>query len=147
MAYQGSAAYQLDYRQAQAVPARRPLEVYEGGRGDERARHQAREQLSVARMILVATIAVALAGGLRIALTTATVASLRQAAQVEASVSAERETMSALQVERSSLSSADRIQRIASENYDMVLASEVDTIYLDLPAAGTAEANADAAQA
>ena len=50
--------------------------------------------------------------------------------QIPMTVAAERVTRTELQMERSALSSADRIQQIATENYGMVYASEVDTVTL-----------------
>ena len=66
----------------------------------------------------------------------------------EGVVAAERVTRTELQVERSALSSADRIQRIATQNYGMVYATEVDTVVIDVntPSAEE-EGSAEAAQA
>ena len=132
MYYEGSAAYQLDTRQATALPRRRQLSVYDGGR--DRFRNQ-RTRTAAAPQSLIAAVAVlvitfAVLGAIRVAITTATVTCLRQLETAETHVAAEYDTRTELQVERSALASADRIQRIATDNYGMVYATEVDSVVL-----------------
>ncbi len=130
MAYQGSAAYRLDAsQQAWEVPARRSLEVMEGGGLDARARQGVTPGFSVlVRLAVVFAVMFAVLGGVRVTLAAATVSCLREASSVETDVSEARDVRTELQVERSVLSSADRIQRIATENYGMIYATDVDSI-------------------
>lgn len=146
MAYQGSAAYQLDsYQSVWEAPARRSLSVHEGGRRDARSREQASSRAaSVARVAVTLALVCAVLGAARVALTVATVSCLKDISTAEGVVAAERITRTELQVERSALSSADRIQRIATQNYGMVYATDVETI--SLPATEQDDASADAAQ-
>ncbi len=146
MAYGGSAAYQLDsYQSAWEAPVRRPLSVHEGGHRDARSRQQATSHVAtIARVAVTLAVVFAVLGAVRVALTVATVSCLKDISTAEGVVAAERVTRTELQVERSALSSADRIQRIATQNYGMVYATDVETI--TLPAQAGDEASADAAQ-
>ncbi|MBP3894375.1 MAG: cell division protein FtsL [Atopobiaceae bacterium] len=132
--YQGSAAYQLDAnRNAWELPVSRPLSVYEGGGLDARNRADASSALiAVIKMAVVAMVMVFVLGAARVALTTQTVTLLGDISVAEGTVAQARVTRTELQVERSALSSADRIQRIATENYGMVFASDVDTVTINL---------------
>ena len=75
MAYHGNAAYQLDvYGQAQAIPSRRPLSVHEGGGLDARARSERSARVAPLVGVVVAlTLALAIVGALRVAITAQTV--------------------------------------------------------------------------
>ena len=147
MMYQGSAAYQLDYRQTSALPVRRPLSVVEGGRGSRSASQASTAPARALALVVALGLCLAILGAIRIAFTTATVTSLREIERAESTLAEERATMTELQVERSVLSSADRIQRIATQNYGMVYASEVDTVVIDLDTPSAEEGSAEAAQA
>ena len=83
--------------------------------------------MAVAAMAMVFVL-----GAARVALTAQTVTMLEDISVAEGTVAAARITRTELQVERSALSSADRIQRIATENYGMVYASDVDTVTISL---------------
>ena len=72
--------------------------------------------------------------------------SLKQVAAAESSVKEERVMRTELQMERSVLASADRIQRIATKNYGMVYATEVDTVVLSQREDVADDASADDAQ-
>lgn len=152
MRYQGSAAYQLDASQRTwEVPVSRPLSVHEGGRLDARARQGASSSfMGLVRTAIVVAIAFVVIGSVRVGLTAATVSCLRDIEVAEDNVAKALDTRTDLRIERSALSSADRIQRIATENYGMVYASSVDTVTLSDPQeqAGQdeAEASADDAQ-
>jgi len=130
MRNQGSTAYQLDaYQNVVEAPARRPLSVHEGGGLGTRGRSaNSFDIVSAVRLVVAFTVAVVLLGGVRIALTTQTVTLLKQVNVAENTVAEAMDTRTALKVERSALTSTDRIQRIATENYGMVYAAEVDTI-------------------
>ena len=129
MMYQGNAAYQLETQRTWDVPVSRPLSVYEGGA--ERTRRERASQTSLVGLAAALLVSLAVLGGVRVALTAATVSSLRELDVAQSTVATARETRSQLMVERSVLSSADRIQKIATENYGMVYASDIDTITVD----------------
>lgn len=154
MAYQGSAAYRLDANQeVWEVPARRSLQVMEGGGLDARARAGVTPGfVTLARLAALFVVLFMVFGAVRVTLTTATVSCLREVSTVETQVSEARNTRTELQVERSVLSSVDRIQRIATENYGMVYATDVDTIsvrdeYLKTASADDAQMANDAGEA
>lgn len=129
MAFQGNAAYQLDGSQAYEVRSRRSLSVHEGGVGT-RAGRETSASAALVRAIVAITLLFAAIGAARVLLTVKTVGLLQEVNSVEAAVDTARDTSTELKMERSVLTSADRIQRIATENYGMVYASEVDTIVL-----------------
>ncbi len=145
MAYQGSAAYQLESSQRTwEVPVSRPLTVHEGGRLDARARQGASASLvSLVRMLVTLAVAFVVLGSVRVALTAATVNCLRDISSAELTVERARDTRTELQVERSALSSAERIQRIATQNYGMVYANDVETITVSQEQQAADEASAD----
>ena len=138
MRYMGGAAYQLDAQQSWEVPVGRQLKVHRGGGLDaQRARQSSPATLVVAFVAL--TVVLALVGCVRIFLTTATVSTLKEVSVAEQVVEGERVTRAQLQMEHSALTAADRIQRIATENYGMVYASDIDTVTLDLSATSEAD--------
>ena len=130
MMYQESVAYQLEPQQTWDIPVGRQLSVHEGGSSRNQSAQQS--QTSVVALIVALVICAVLVGAIRVALTTATVSSLCDLEVAESVVSEARDTRTELMVERSVLSSSDRIQRIATENYGMVYASDIDTITIDL---------------
>ena len=145
MAYQGNMAYQLDYSQETwEVPVGRGLSLHEGGGLDARVRREASSVGALVKSAILVTLVLALLGAARVALTTQTVSLLSDISATERSVNKALDTRTELQVERSVLSATDRIQRIATENYGMVYASEVDTINIEQDMAQAA--SADAAQ-
>ncbi|MDI9589724.1 MAG: hypothetical protein QM302_01515 [Acidobacteriota bacterium] len=140
MAYQGSAAYRIDaYQDAWGTPVRRPLSVHEGGQGRLARTNAPASASALVRVALTLGLAFGILGGVRVALTTVTVNLLREVATAQATVEQAQVTRTELQVERSALSSADRIQRIATENYGMAYATDVDTITLRDEAPSSAE--------
>ena len=132
--YQGSAAYQLDAnRNAWELPVQRPLSVYQGGDLDARSRREADFSLAVVvKLVLAFAVVAFVLGAARVALTAHTVTLLSDISTAERTVAQARITRTELQVERSALSSVDRIQRIATENYGMVYATDVDTVTISL---------------
>lgn len=145
MAYQGNMAYQLDFSQETwEVPVSRGLSLHEGGGLDARVRREASSVAVLVRSAVLVTLVLALLGAARVALTTQTVSLLSDISATERSVNKALDTRTELQVERSVLSATDRIQRIATENYGMVYASEVDTINIEQDMAQLS--SADAAQ-
>lgn len=131
MAYRGNAAYQLDFeQQAWEIPAR-GLSVHEGGAAGTRSHADPMADVfALAKAAIVLTAMLFVLGGARVALTAQTVSVLKEVSVAEATLDSAFDTRTELRVERSALSSADRIQRIATENYGMVYASEVETISL-----------------
>lgn len=131
MAYRGNAAYQLDFeQQAWEIPAR-GLSVHEGGATGARPHVDPMADLfMVAKAVIVLTVMLFVLGGARVALTAQTVSVLKEVSVAEATLDGAYDTRTELRVERSALSSADRIQRIATENYGMVYASEVETLVM-----------------
>lgn len=145
MAYQGNAAYDFGaYQDVVEVPIHAPLSVHEGGGLDVRARSAAMSSASaLVKLVVALTVALVVFGGIRVALTAQTVSLLGEVATAENTVAEARDTRTELSVERSALTSTDRIQRIATENYGMAYATEVDTISINV---GEPEASADDAQ-
>ncbi len=130
MAYRGSAAYQWDAYEAYEVPARQPLTVHEGGRETRASRESSFSMAALVKSIIVLTVLLGVLGVARVMISVQTVTLLSQVQVAESVVESARDTRTALSMERSALASADRIQRIATENYGMVYASDVDTIVL-----------------
>jgi cell division protein FtsL len=128
--YQGSLAYQLDGSQnAWEAPERSSYTLLQGGNRDALVRQDATSALSAfVKVALTLAVVFTVLGCVRVALTAETVNLLRDINVAESTVKRARETRTELSVERSALSSTDRIQRIATENYDMVYATDVDII-------------------
>ncbi len=151
MAYQSNLAFQLDAnREAQVLPSPRPLSLHEGGGVDARVRHEASHSLSLlVRSVVAITLVLAVLGGLRVVLTVQTVNTLKHVNEVESNVSEALDARNELMMERSVLSNTDRIQRIATENYGMIYANEVETITVKQAVADEAQdvQDADAALA
>lgn len=135
MSYRGSAALRLDNAQVreQRAPEREApaFEVIEGGGLDARARRGVGDLfLSRVRLGVIAVCAVVAIGGLRVTLSAATVSALASANDLRTQVSAAEDANAALQIERSADSSSQRITRIATQNYGMVHATQVETLDL-----------------
>ena len=145
MAYQGNAAYDFGaYQDVLEVPVHSPLSIHEGGGMDVRSRVEAVASASaLVRLVVALTVALFVLGGVRVALTAQTVSLLSQVSTAESTLAQARDDRTELQVERSALTSTDRIQRIATENYGMAYATEVDTISIDVD---EPEASAEDAQ-
>lgn len=161
MRYGSSEAYSLDGydrrhegRQASARPS---FDVYEGGGLDARVRQGVTPQFLawIRRAALVGALIVAM-GFVRVALSTATVSALNANEQLETQIDDATALYNDLKVSKSTLSSASRIERIASQNYGMVLAdpevisasgsgSDEDSSQADAASDPAFEASADAA--
>lgn len=145
MAYQGNAAYRLDVdRQTWEEPARRPLSVHEGGRRDARSREAAAPAFAPLGLIAVLAVFLVALGCARVALTVQNVVLLNDLNIAETNIERAMDTRTELQIERSALTSTDRIQRIATQNYGMVYATDVETITVDM--SQDTSASADDAQ-
>lgn len=127
MAYVGSEAFRLEnvdraYEQQQVRPA---FDVIEGGGADARVRRGISEGFLFRVVItLVAVSAFVLAGVARVSLTTLTVSELSENGTLESQIAEFESTNSDMRIECSILSSSSRINKIASQNYGMVLATE-----------------------
>lgn len=140
MAYLGSEAYRLeqweqpehlDEQNARARSARR-FRPIEGGGLDAEARKGVTPQfwLVVKTALVVLAAALALASA-HVAVRAATVSLMAQNNTLSSEISEVEEENRDLQVTRSVLSSKERIARIATQNYGMVLTTPSATIYLD----------------
>ena len=151
MAYLGSAAYRLDVdRQTWEEPARRSLSVHEGGRRNTRSREAAAPAFAPLGLVVALAIFLVALGCARIALTVHNVVLLNDLNIAESNVEQAVDARTELQIERSALTSTDRIQRIATQNYGMVYATDVETITVDMTedtAASADDANAARAAA
>ena len=157
MRYQGSEAvsYRATERRAVEERQRPSFEVVTGGGLDARARRGVKPEFlaRVRAIVCMAMVLVAL-GACRVALSTATVSLLLGNSQLKVDIEQAQTLNGDLRVERSVLASSTRINRIATQNYGMVLASEHDMIVILTPeqiaeqeaaeAAAAAEAEAEA---
>ena len=132
-------------RPRREVEPRRDFEVVEGRGLDARVRegvsHDFRTRV---RIVLVCMVAVLVLGALRVGLLSASVASLQHSTALRAQIEEAENLEAELKVEHSVLNSTARIERIATQNYGMVLASETATITIHDRAA---EPEAEAAEA
>ena len=133
MRYDGSEAVRLDgaeVRQPQRRPAPQPsFQVLPGGGLDARVRRGVDPQfVAHLRLCVLAVVLLVAIGGVRVALSAATVSSLETTSSLRSEISDAKDLNSELQIERSVDASAQRIIRIATENYGMVLATNVDSI-------------------
>lgn len=146
MLFQGNAAYELAYQDVLEAPVREPLSVHQGGGLDIRSNAEAMSSLfRIIKIAIVLTTVFAVLGGVRVALTTQTVTLLEQVREAKTTLANETDTQTELQIERSALLSSDRIQKIATESYGMVYASDVDTISIDTGDAADDAAASDSA--
>jgi cell division protein FtsL len=95
---------------------------------------------------MVCTVALLALGAVRVAMTSATVATLQQNVALEQKISNSEDDNGELQIEHSVLSSSSRIDLIATENYGMVRPTSTDTITLGSSDQSSATASADDAQ-
>ena len=138
---------------------RRDFEVVEGQGLDARVREGVSPQfVRRVRMALLAAVLVVAVGIVRVSLCAAAVSTLKATESLEAEVDAAESLESQLKVERSVMYSSSRIDKIATQNYGMVKASESETIDVsdasaaadgsqDAQADGDAVQSSDAAQA
>ncbi len=126
MRYESSEAVRLDgydmrsnMREASASPS---FDVYEGGGLDARVRQGVTHQFLV-KLVRVALVAAAICalGFARVAISTATVSALQANESLESQVGDATALYNDLKASKSALSSVSRIERIATQNYGMVL--------------------------
>ena len=119
-------------RSARNLEPQPSFEVVTGGGLDARARAGvSSEFLARVKMVIAAAILIFVLGTLRVALTSMTVAQLSANAQMREEISNYTTNNDNLRVERSLMSSAARIDRIATQNYGMVYPASYDVIVLD----------------
>ena len=150
MRYQGSEAvsYRATERRAEQERQHPSFEVVTGGGLDARARRGVTPEFlaRVRAIVCVALVLIAL-GAARVALSTATVSILLGNSQLKADIEQAQTLNGDLRVERSVLASSTRINRIATQNYGMELASEHDFIVILTPEQIAEQEAAEAAAA
>ncbi len=132
MRYQTAEAYSYDglaYERELTPDVLTPLE---GGRLDARARRGVSPALvRVIGYVVAVAIALFVAGGVSVALTSGTVALLQTNAATTSQIKQTRAQNGDLRIERSLLTSSDRISKIATQNYGMVYANDAQMIAID----------------
>lgn len=119
-------------RPARSTESQPSFEVVSGGGLDARVRAGvSSEFLARVKMVVAAAVLLFVLGSLRVALTSMTVAQLSANAEMREQISDFITNNDNLRVERSLMSSAGRIDRIAVQNYGMVVPASYDVIVLD----------------
>jgi cell division protein FtsL len=142
----------------QGLPEREPsrdFEVVEGRGLDARVRQGVSPQFMARVKAVVAVAALVIALGIvRVALSAATVSTLKASQSIESDIEQAQDLEAELRAERSVLGSSSRIERIATQNYGMSLATSTETITIGDASQGstssdqaTASSDGDAAQA
>lgn len=147
MRYQGSEALDMEFAERGAAlereAARPSFEVVPGGGLDARARRGVSAQfLANAKTILKIAAVVLIVGMVRVALTTATVSTLKANSSLRSAVEDAQNLNDDLKIERAVLSSNSRISRIATQNYGMALSSDAVSVDLSADAATAQDAEA-----
>ena len=141
MSYSRSAAlaYESPDFEYEAPARRKRLSVHTGGGLDAQARKGVSKGfVNTLQVFLLAVVIFFALGAVRVAITTQTVTLLRDNATMQAGIEETLDRNDSLRVERSMLSSSERIVAIATANYDMHLASASESLTLpdDVVAAG-----------
>jgi cell division protein FtsL len=132
MQYGGTEAFRLGNEVSGRTWQDTPLVPLEGGRLDAVARSGVSAGLqSIVACVVALAISLFVVGGISVALTSGTVAMLRDNAAISSEIKAVRTTNDDLRIECSLLSRADRISRIATQNLGMVYASEAEVLDLE----------------
>ena len=109
-----------------------PFVVHEGGHLDADARKGVSpEFMRRVGIVVIAILVVFAVGCVRVALTVGTINLMQSNSALEESVSEAQATNTELRIERSLLSSKDRIARIATQNLGMVYSKDSETITVD----------------
>lgn len=146
MTYMGTEAYDLDAsRGAFAPQGARSFETIEGAGLDARERAGVSRQVLSALKVLAAVVAVFMVlSAARVGVFTYAATILSQNSTMRSELKEARSLQDDLRVQRSVLSSASRIDRIATQSYGMVLAGDpVKLAVGDAEAAAAAEAEAE----
>lgn len=135
----------LESRPERELGAEPRFEVVEGGGLDAHVRAGvSSEFLARVKMVVAAAVMLFILGTFRVALTSATVAQLSSNVEVREQIEDFETTNNNLRVERSLMSSATRIDRIATQNYGMVPAASFDVIVIDNGEEAEAEVESEA---
>ncbi|WP_293815174.1 hypothetical protein [uncultured Parolsenella sp.] len=146
MTYMGTEAYDLDAsRGAFAPQGARSFETIEGAGLDARERAGvSRQVLSTLKIIAVVAAVFMVLSAARVGVFTYAATILSQNSTMRSELKEARSLQDDLRVQRSVLSSASRIDRIATQSYGMVLAGDsVKLAVGDAEAAAAAEAEAE----
>lgn len=146
MTYMGTEAYDLDAsRGAFAPQGARSFETIEGAGLDARERAGVSRQVLSTLKVLAAVAAVFMVlSAARVGVFTYAATILSQNSTMRSELKEARSLQDDLRVQRSVLSSASRIDRIATQSYGMVLAGDpVELAAGDAEAAAAAEAEAE----
>lgn len=134
----------LESRPERELGAEPRFEVVEGGGLDAHVRAGvSSEFLARVKMVVAAAVMLFILGTFRVALTSATVAQLSSNVEVREQIEDFETNNNNLRVERSLMSSATRIDRIATQNYGMVPAESFDVIVIDNGEEAEAEAEVE----
>jgi cell division protein FtsL len=119
-------------RRQQEEGTRRDFEVVEGRGLDARVRQGVSyEFLRKIKMVLMVAAVVIVIGLVRVGLSAATVTSLQRCSTLRSDIEEAQSLEDELRAEKSVLSSSSRIEKIATQNYGMTLATDSVTITLD----------------
>lgn len=146
MTYMGTEAYDLDAsRGAFAPQGARSFETIEGAGLDARERAGvSRQVLSTLKVLAVVAAVFMVLSAARVGVFTYAATILSQNSTMRSELKEARSLQDDLRVQRSVLSSASRIDRIATQSYGMVLAGDsVKLAVGDAEAAAAAEAEAE----
>lgn len=146
MTYMGTEAYDLDAsRGAFAPQGARSFETIEGAGLDARERAGvSRQVLSTLKVLAVVAAVFMVLSAARVGVFTYAATILSQNSTMRSELKEARSLQDDLRVQRSVLSSASRIDRIATQSYGMVLAGDsVKLAVGDAEAAASAEAEAE----
>lgn len=148
--YQGSEALRLDVSE-RVQPLHSPrasFEVVEGAGLDARARRGVTPQfLARVRAFAAVAVVVAVLALARVALFASTVGVLAENTSMRTELKDARSAQDGLQVERSILSNAQRIDRIATQTYGMVKAGSEEQMDASSASAGASATAAEGASA
>lgn len=148
--YEGSAARRMDaYEGAYAQPQMQPsFGIVEGAGLDARARAGVSAQfITVFKLAGMLAVVLTLLSFVRVGIYSATNSILINNSSMRTELKDARATRDELRIERSVLSSKQRISRIATQSYGMVLAEGSETMTIGAAAAAAEAAAAEAATA
>ncbi len=106
------------------------LELVEGTRTLERSRAQVQSWTGIIQAVVIAVVTLILVGIARVGIYTATVNVLQESSQLRSEIRDAQALSGSLEVEGTRLASIDRIGSIATDTYGMVLAKDVEVIYV-----------------
>ncbi|MGI6755653.1 MAG: cell division protein FtsL [Atopobiaceae bacterium] len=136
MRYQSQEAYELfatePWREQNQADSHSPFVVVEGGHLDADVRRGVSPVvITRVKLIVAAAIVLFVLGCIRVSLSVATVNLMQQNQVLKDDIAQVQAANMDLDVERSLLSSKDRIARIATQNLGMVYSTQDETLTLD----------------